>query len=175
VAIGGIWSIAFIVMAGYKITMLTGLIPSIIIVVGVPNSIYFLNKYHYEYRLSGNKFDALKSIISKVGIASLLANSTTAIGFGVFYFSGTQILKEFGIIASLSIMCMYLISLLMVPCLFSFLPSPNKRQIKHLDNRSLEHVVNFLNKLVFNHRGKIYIVTIIVLMICRKKINWLPT
>ncbi len=165
VALGGIWSVAFIVLAGYKISMLTGLIPSIIIVVGVPNCIYFLNKYHYEYRISGDKFAALRTIISKVGIASLLANSTTAIGFGVFYFSGTQILKEFGIIASISIMCMYLISLLMVPCLFSFLPAPNKRQIKHLDNRSLQFIVNFLDKIVFNHRRKIYIVTIIILFI----------
>lgn len=165
VAFGGIWSVAFIVIAGYKITMLTGLIPSIIIVIGVPNSIYFLNKYHYEYRLSGDKFGALRAIISKVGIASLLANSTTAIGFGVFYFSGTQILKEFGIVASLGIMCMYIISLVMVPCIFSFLPAPSRRQTKHLDNRSLDRIVAFLDRLVFHHRKQIYITTAIVLVI----------
>jgi predicted RND superfamily exporter protein len=165
VAMGGIWSVAFIVLFGFKITMLTGLIPSIIIVVGVPNSIYFLNKYHYEFRRTGDKPGSLKSIISRVGIASLLANSTTAIGFGVFYFSGTQILKEFGIVASLSIMCMYIISLVMVPCIFSFLPSPSSRQTKHLDNRFLQKIVEVMSSIVFNHRGKVYIITGIILVI----------
>ncbi len=165
VAVGVIWSIAFIVLAGYKITMLTGLIPSIIIVIGVPNSIYFLNKYHYEFRKGNNKSAALKSIIAKVGIASLLANTTTAIGFGVFCFSGTQILKEFGIVASISIMCMYVITLVMVPCIFSFLASPSVRQTKHLDNKLLQTMVEFLNKIVFNHRKKIYAVTIIILLV----------
>ncbi len=165
VAIGGIWSVAFIVLAGYKITVLTGLIPSIIIVIGVPNSIYFLNKYHYEFRKTGDKSNSLKSIISKVGIASLLANSTTAIGFGVFYFSGTQMLKEFGIVASISIMCMYLISLVMVPCIFSFLAPPSTRQTKHLENKFLEKIVDFLTRMVFQHRVKIYIVTALILTI----------
>ncbi len=165
VAVGVIWSIAFIVLAGYKITMLTGLIPSIIIVIGVPNSIYFLNKYHYEYRKNKDKSSALKSIISRVGIASLLANTTTAIGFGVFCFSGTQILKEFGVVASLSIMCMYVITLVMVPCIFSFLPAPSVRQTKHLDNKFLQSIVEFLDKIVFNHRRKIYAVTIVILLI----------
>lgn len=165
VAMGGICSVAFIVLAGFKITMLTGLIPSIIIVIGVPNCIYFLNKYHYEFRQTGDKFLALKSIISKVGIASLLANSCTAIGFGVFCFSETQILKEFGVVASSSIMCMYIISLLMVPCLFSFLPAPSTRQTKHLDNRFLQTIVSFLNNIVFNHRKKIYATTVVILII----------
>jgi predicted RND superfamily exporter protein len=165
VGIGVVWSIAFIVLCGFKISMLTGLIPSIIIVIGVPNSIYFLNKYHYEYRLTGDKFGALKSIIARVGIASLLANATTAIGFGVFYFSGTQILKEFGIVASISIMCMYLVSLLMVPCIFSFLPPPTQRQTKHLDNRFLQRIVDFLNRILFANRMKIYIITSVVLVI----------
>jgi predicted RND superfamily exporter protein len=49
VCIGVIWSLATMVLCGYKITLLTALIPPLIVVIGIPNCIYFLNKYHMSF------------------------------------------------------------------------------------------------------------------------------
>jgi len=115
--------------------------------------------------LHRNKALALQRIISKIGVASLLANATTAIGFGVFYFSGSQILKEFGLISALSIMSMYALSLVMISVIFSFLPVPTARQTKHLDNKALVKVVDFLNHLVSKQRKWIYITVISLIVV----------
>src|SRR5262249_44809705 len=44
--IGVVWSLGTIVLLGYKISLLTALIPPLIVVIGIPNCIYFFNKYH---------------------------------------------------------------------------------------------------------------------------------
>ena len=83
---GVVFSMGLMSLIGFKVTLLTGLIPSLLIVIGVPNSVYLLNKYHIEFRKHGNKVKALTVIIEKVGYAMFFTNLTTAVGFGVFYF-----------------------------------------------------------------------------------------
>ncbi len=164
VVIGVIWSIGLIVMLGYKITLLTGLVPALIVVIGIPNCIYFLNKYHGEFKKHKNKIKALSRVIEKIGHITFFTNLTTAIGFTVFYLTRSKMLEEFGSVAGLSLAVLFLISLILIPVVFSFLPPPNVRQTIHLDNILLNKTLHFSNYLVNNHRRKIYIFTSIVLL-----------
>src|SRR6185312_17136597 len=116
------WSLAYIQLFGYEITILTGIIPPLIIVIGIPNCILLLNKYHTEYKKHGDKKQALHTMIEKIGISLFLANVTTAIGFAVFCSTRSQPLVEFGLVSSLGVMTTYVISLLLIPSIFSFLP-----------------------------------------------------
>jgi len=160
-----IWSVGWIGIFNYKITILTGLIPAIMIVIGIPNCIYLINKYHDEFRKHGNKIKSLQRVISKVGIATVLTNSTTAIGFGVFYFTDTLMLKQFGVVAFLSVTSIFIISLLLIPIIYSFLPAPSVKQTKHMDNKSMNTFVNWIHNMVFNKRRRIYFFTIAIIII----------
>ncbi|NNC85946.1 MAG: MMPL family transporter, partial [Bacteroidia bacterium] len=119
VSIAVVWSLGLLGLLGFKITMLTGLIPTLIIIIGIPNSILLLNKYQNEYRIHSNKIKALQRTIQNIGFTTFVANITTAIGFGVFYFTKSNILMEFGLIAALNIMATYAISLILIPIIFS--------------------------------------------------------
>ena len=105
VIIGVIWTVATIHLCGYQITLLTALIPSLVVVIGIPNCIYFINKYHSSYKqdlnpvLQDRKKDALVNMVSKMGIITLFCNITAAIGFAVFALTRSAILKEFGVVA----------------------------------------------------------------------------
>lgn len=159
VAIGVIWSVATITLCGFKITLLTGLIPPLIVVIGIPNCVYFLNKYHTEYAKHGNKTEALVRMIQRMGIVTLFTNITAAIGFGVFYFTKSAILKEFGIVAGLNIMFIFVISFIFLPAVLSYLPPPKTKHTSYLDNKLFRALLEFLNTLVFKYRPWIYIVT----------------
>jgi predicted RND superfamily exporter protein len=124
VAMAVIWTMGTIEWLGYEITILTGLIPPLVVVISITNCIYLLNKYHIEFLKHGNKIKALTRVIEKIGLATLFTNLTAAIGFGVFYFTQSAILKEFGLVAGLSIASIFLISIILIPCVFSFLPAP---------------------------------------------------
>jgi len=165
VIMGVIWSAALINLFDYQITVLTGLIPPLIIIIGVPNCILLLNKYHTEYRAHGNKAIALQQMVSKIGISLFLANITTAIGFAVFCSTHSAVLVQFGLVASLGAMCTFLISLFLIPIIFSFLPAPKIKHTSHLDRTYTVSILTKVNHLVHNRRKTIYGLVIISILI----------
>lgn len=165
VAAGVVWSLGTVVLLGYKITLLIALIPPLIVVIGIPNCVYLLNKYHAEYNKHQNKAKGLLRMVDRMGIVTLFTNLTAAIGFGVFFFTKSAILKEFGLVAGINIMAIFVISLIFIPALFSFLPPPKTRHTGYLDSGWMTRLLNTITNWVFGHRVWIYAATIIVCII----------
>ncbi|MCS6918040.1 MAG: MMPL family transporter [Chitinophagales bacterium] len=159
VAIAVIWTLGTIHWLGYEVTILTGLIPPLVVVISITNCIYLLNKYHLEYVKHGNQVKALARMVEKIGLATLFTNLTAAIGFGVFFFTQSQILKEFGLVAGLNIAAIFLISIILIPGFYSYVPEPKPRHINYLDNRWLRKLLRWLEHLVFYRRRWIFIGT----------------
>jgi uncharacterized protein len=161
VGISVVFTSAIVSLLGYKITVLTGILPPLMVIIGVQNCIYLLNVYHQEYRLHGNKMLAIIRLISKNGLPLFLTNITTAVGFCVFSFSGSAMLDQFSVVSGIVIMLVYIVCLVFIPVVYSYLPPPKLRHTKHLDNKSLNKVMSFCNHLVYNHRKIIYAVTLL--------------
>lgn len=156
VIFGAIWSVGTLSLLGYKITILTGILPTLIVVIGIPNCIYMLNKYHGEFKKHGNKQKALARTIAKIGRVTFFTNLTTAIGFGVFFFANTKLLDEFGLVAFLNILATFLISVIAIPVMFSYLPQPKTKHTMHLDAKVLNFVLDRFELWAKRHRWKVY-------------------
>lgn len=156
VGVGVIWATGYIVLFGYDITLLTGLIPPLIIVIGVPNAIFLLNRYHEELNRKRSKQDALLIATEKVGETTFFANITTSIGFFVFYFTGSPLLLQFGLVAAFGIMTTYVVSLILIPIIFSYLPTPSAKQRGHLERRQVSGFMTWVNQLVRTRRTAVY-------------------
>ncbi|MEM9324044.1 MAG: MMPL family transporter [Bacteroidota bacterium] len=157
-----LWVIGSVELFGYRITALTGLIPSIIVVIGIPNSVYLLNKYHHEFSQHGDHHRALRQIIRKIGIITLITNATTAIGFLVLISTQIPILMEFGIIAGLNILATFIVSIILLPSIFSYMKPPDRRHLKHLEFPLLQAVLRWLDLIVRRHRPAIFFVTLVM-------------
>ena len=165
VLIGIVSSLGIIVLFGYKITIISGMIPSLIVVIGVPNTIFILNKYHEEYALHGNKMLALQTTIEKIGQTLFLANLTTSIGFGVFAFTGSSFLAEFGVVAAINVMLTYMVSLIFIPLVFSYLNPPSEKETSRLESGRIAKILYKIENLVNTKRSVIYsVITIIILL-----------
>ncbi len=165
VGMGVIWSLGTIVLCGYQITLLTALIPILVVVIGIPNCIYFLNKYHTTYKEIPDKDKALVSMVGRMGIVTLFCNIAAAIGFAVFAFTKSAILKEFGVVAGINIMALFLISLLFIPAVLSYLPAPKPKHIRYLDNKYLEYILVKIENWTFHHAKWVYFITVVVTII----------
>ncbi len=163
VLIGVIWGFGLLHLFGYKITLLTALIPPLIVVIGIPNCIYFLNKYHSTFRETGKKEQSLIDMVSKMGVVTLFCNISAAIGFAVFALTKSAILKEFGAVAGISIMMIFVISFIILPAVLSYLPTPKNSQIKYLDNKWLTALLLRVDQWVLHHKAIVYGVTLVVL------------
>lgn len=165
VTIGVTWAFGFIGWFGYEITVLTALIPPLIIVIGVPNAVFLINKYQQEIKKHGNQAKSLQRVITKIGNATLMTNITTASGFATFVFVKSTLLQEFGILASVNIISIFILALLIIPILYSFMPLPKKKHLSHLEKRWIENVVNWMEKTVKEQRIGVYITTVIIIIL----------
>ncbi|WP_228852668.1 efflux RND transporter permease subunit [Aegicerativicinus sediminis] len=163
VSIGVMWTFGILGLLKYEITVLTALIPPLIIVIGIPNCIFLINKYQHEVKKHGNKVKSLQRVITKVGNATLMTNVTTASGFATFILTESSLLKEFGVVASLSILAIFLLCLLIIPTVYTFLPHPKERHLEHLNRQWIGGFVNWMEKMVREYRIAIYAVSIVTL------------
>lgn len=166
VSISVIWVLGSISLFDYEITILTSLIPPLIIVIGIPNCIFLINKYHLEYLKHKNKIRALSTGIRRIGTATFMTNLTTASGFATFILTRSRVLVEFGTIASINILALFLLCLFLIPIIFSYLPAPSPKHTKHLDNRLMKKAIGQLVKYSIDHRNTIYITTLIFVVVC---------
>ncbi|WP_058103972.1 efflux RND transporter permease subunit [Maribacter dokdonensis] len=165
VIIGVMWAFGFLGLLQYEITVLTALIPPLIIVIGIPNCIFLINKYQQEVKKHGNQALSLQRVISKIGNATLMTNITTASGFATFIITDSTLLKEFGIVASINIIGIFILSLLIIPIVYSFMPLPKTKHLKHLNKKWIDAFVNWMERIVRHRRITVYIVSISLLVL----------
>ena len=162
---GVTFCVGFMVLMGYKLSVLSVLVPPLIIVIGVPNCVLILNKYHTEFTRTGNKMKSLHLSIERTSISLFFANFTTSIGFAVFCAIQNRILFEFGLIASVSVMATYIFSLVMVPSIFSYLPNPSRKHTKHIDGKFLRKLLDGVSHLTVYKRPLVYTVALILTIV----------
>lgn len=164
VLFGVAWALGTLGLLGYEITVLTALIPPLIIVIGIPNCIFLINKYQQEVAKHGNQIRSLQQVIVKIGNATLMTNLTTASGFATFILTNSKLLIEFGIVASINVIGIFVLSLLIIPIVYSFMPLPNKKHLNHLNNKSIDGFVKWMEGKVRQKRINTYIVSLIALV-----------
>ncbi len=165
VIIGVMWSFGTLGLLNYEITVLTAIIPPLIIVIGIPNCIFLINKYQQEIKKHGNKAKSLQRVISKVGNATLMTNLTTAAGFATFMATDSELLTEFGIVASLNIIFLFFLCLIIIPIIYSYMPLPKEKHLAHLGKNYIKSFVDWTENTVRNHTFKVFSTAIVLLVL----------
>ena len=165
VLIGVSWALGTLGFLGFEITVLTALIPPLIIVIGIPNCIFLINKYQQEVNEHGDQSKSLEQVIIRIGNASLMTNLTTACGFSTFILTESKLLKEFGIIASINIIGIYLISITTIPILYSFMRVPNKKHLQHLKNKTIQKFIKILEQIVKHKKINTYTTSLVLIIL----------
>ncbi|WP_051295840.1 efflux RND transporter permease subunit [Eisenibacter elegans] len=153
-----VWTMGVIVLLGYKINILTGLLPPILVVIGIPNSVYWITKYHQEYRKNPERALVIQKVVRHITPVALMTNVTTAIGFFVFSFMDTRILREFGVVSSIGVMSMFVVSVILLPTFMMWMPAPGDKELRHLDRMGLNKILDRFHQLIFERRPLIYTV-----------------
>ena len=173
VSIGVMWTLGIVGLLEYELTVLTAIIPPLIIVIGMPNCIFLINKYQRELNIHGNKSLSLEKVIIKIGNATLMTNVTTASGFATFIATNSKLLSEFGLVASLSILSIFILCLLIIPTVYSFLPTPDEKHLEHQNKKWINNLLNWMVTVVKTKRIEVYIISVIMLTVSIIGINFI--
>jgi predicted RND superfamily exporter protein len=161
---GVMWSFGTLGLFHYKITILTAIIPPLIIVIGITNCIFLINKYQQEIKVHHNQAKALQRVISKIGVSTLMTNLTTAAGFATFMITGNDLLFEFGLVTSINVISVYLLTLVVVPIVYSFMPLPKEKHLYHLSKNYISSLLDWVENIVKFKRKTIYIIYVLLLL-----------
>ncbi len=162
VAVGVVWAFGSMGLLGFQVTILQSVIAPLLIVVGVPNCVFLVNAYHHDYVQHHNKIKALQRMISRIGAACFITNATKAAGFAAFCITYSDVLKQFGLIATIGIMSIFVLGLTLVPIILSYMPVPKPRHLSHLDRHWLDRTIGTIVSLSQHKRPAIYGATILV-------------
>ncbi len=175
VGISIVWAMGILSMLDYKITILTGVIPSLLVIIAIENCIYILNKYHLEYINHGNKIKALSRTIRRIGFASFMTNTATAMGFMAFILVNNKMFSEFGLVTSLNIMLEFLLTITFFPIFLSFMKPPKERHTRHLESHFFRNVTDKVVDLITSHRKQVYLVSFLVVIVSVYGLTWMKT
>ncbi len=158
-----IWALGSIGLLGFHLSIMMALIPPLMIVIGVPNCVFLVTRYHQEYVKHGNKIKALYTMIRRIGSVTFLTNLTTAVGFCTF--TSSEKLAQFGIISSVNIMVVFILSICIIPIIASFSKPPKARHLGHLYRVYSQGFIEKIVVLVSKRRRLIYICSILLTII----------
>ena len=158
-----IWALGSIAIFGFKLSIMMALIPPLLIVIGVPNCVFLITRYHQEYVRFNNKTRALFTMIRRIGSVTFLTNLTTAVGFCTF--TSSEKLAQFGIISSLNIMVVFVLSICIIPIAASFSKPPKPRHLKHLYRVYSQGFINFIVIIITKYRRWVYVGSVVILIV----------
>jgi len=164
-AISGVFTFGIVGLLGYKITLIMALLPPIIIILGIPPSIYMLSDYHHEYKRTGDKIEALRAMVRRLGLVTFMINANTAFSFLTLYFTSVVMLQEFGLVAFLSTLASYFLAMILIPGLYGILPPPSDKHMHHLDSKFTNRLVGWMDRTVMHNRKLIYGITGVVIIL----------
>ncbi len=158
-----IWALGSIALFGFQLSIMMALIPPLLIVIGVPNCVFLITRYHQEYVQFNNKTRALFTMIRRIGSVTFLTNLTTAVGFCTF--TSSEKLAQFGIISSLNIMVVFVLSICIIPIMASISKPPKTRHLKHLYRVYSQGFIEYIVIIITKYRRWVYVGSVAILVV----------
>ncbi len=144
------WVMGIMGAMGFTINIVTYIIPTLVLIVGVADSIHILVKFNQELNYGRDKRVAVKLTIQKIGAAILLTSLTTAVGFLALVSTNITMIREFGGMVAVGVILAFLVSITFIPAMLMILKTPKKssfeKMTKGFRHRLLEKVVVINNR-----------------------------
>jgi predicted RND superfamily exporter protein len=170
-----LWQVALMTALGHPLSILTMLLPTILFVVGMSDSVHIIERYIEALRDGHARTRALAITYAEVGLSTFITMLTTAIGYATLVTSGIQPMSEFGVFTALGVFMAYALSFTLLPAVLVLLPTPVP-PVTRVREGVWDRVVHSLLRKVIARRRLILVVALGValisaLFIPRLKVN----
>jgi predicted RND superfamily exporter protein len=122
-----VWSLGLMGLTGTPISLMTGVLPVVLVAVGSAYAIHVVSRYVDERRLCDDRREATRRAVSRVGLPVLFAGLTTVVGFGSLASANIQIIREMGLFAAFGVFAATVIALTLVPAVLAIIGGSVKR------------------------------------------------
>jgi len=157
-----VWVAGIMALLGITVNVVSYLTFNLLMIIGCSNAIHLLIKYHESLGLGFGRKDALDRVITEIGGALFLTSFTTAIGFFSLMMTNIRITQEFGFIVGVGVVIMFMLTIIILPILLSFIALPDKIHIQRLIKGEEFKAAYKLNEWTKGHPYMVIVLTVIV-------------
>jgi len=151
VVIGIIWTLGIMSLLGYSLTILSIIIPPLILAIGSSYTIHILSQFFREFKDSESREWVIDAILH-INKTIFMATVTTVICFMSLLATSIEQLQDFGLSASIGITVCFLLSLFLMPAMFARLPLPTQKHKKGIRYGLFTKILKKLGSRVYKYR-----------------------
>ncbi len=129
VGITALMVVGAMALVGEPFNVLNNIIPTLLIIIGISDSIHLIGRYREELHRTDDKLIAGQRTVRAMAIACLLTSVTTAVGLASLIVSRTVMLRHFGLTAALGVMAAYVVTITFLPAILTWVKKPAKRRV----------------------------------------------
>lgn len=124
-ALSVLWTFGFMGYCGIPISLLTAILPCLMIVIGSTEDIHMLTEYFHELGKDPkrDKQRAIRQMARRVGLPVILTSSTTALGFFANVLNDVTLIQNFAYASSAAMVFSFIVTFLLIPWVASLLPA----------------------------------------------------
>jgi uncharacterized protein len=132
VLVSVLWTLGVYSLLGFDFNVLTSMLAPLVVVLAIADDVHIVQHFDHELRETGDKKQAFTSAITHMFAPLLGASGTTALGMISLATSNVVAVRTFGIGAGVGVMIDFLISIVFVPALLTYVrpdpePPPQER------------------------------------------------
>jgi len=160
-----IWISGIMAISNISINVISYLTFNLLTIIGVSDCIHILIKYHESLKEGLNKEKAIYQVIKEIGYALFLTSFTTAVGFFSLCLTNIKIIREFGFLVGLGVILMFVVTIVLLPIILSFINQPSKKHIRRLVKGGRLQLAESINYWIFNYPKQILLSTLLIIVI----------
>lgn len=157
-----LWGLGLMAACGVSIDLMTALLPLMLFVVGMSDTIHIISRYVSELGYGASKRDALRVTIKESGFGSGLSALTTSLGFFTLMTSSIRPIHNFGLFTGISVILAFVLSFTLLPAMLVLLGKPQLREPRR-QGHSWDGVLGRLFRTILVRRRLVFAASALVL------------
>jgi len=121
VTAGVVMTLGVIAALGYSLSMISVLVPPLLMILGLSYSVHVVSEHHQERAAGVDKTGLVRSSLKQVMLPVVLTGLTTIAGFIALIVNPIEAVKEFGIFAVIGVIIITILSITLTPALLMHL------------------------------------------------------
>ena len=121
-----VWTLGIMAILGIPMTVLTGIIPSLLLAIGFTEDVHMLTAYHERIRLGDDRLTAIRTMLEETSLAILVTAATTVLGFASLALTDITMVVEFGYASALGLTANLIVTLLAMPLVLRWWRLPRR-------------------------------------------------
>ena len=141
----------FMALAGIPITLVSQILPSFLLIVGIADTVHILTIFYRNFNRSGDKKQAIIDAVGFAGLPVLMTSITTACGLLSFAWADMATVAQLGYVAPIGVLFAFIYTVVLLPVFIAIFPVKQKKVKTAVVNSPVDSIFHWIARATTRH------------------------